>query len=420
MREHGAVCLHCRQEISAGDQTLICPECGSVHHSGCWDSYGHCGSYECTPSRSTTTHENSMLVTGNTPIRITGNDLDHATPLPQARPAAVASGPAISIPVGPDPQSRRWNKLAIVSLVVALVGIPLYGFITGLVALVIGAVSLIGRNSFRRRGLALAVLGIVIGIADFIGWAIYLGHDLVPFNTLTRLDDFEPDPDALNQLPATINRAMKANVLIQSSTLTQTGIGSGVILKIADGKALIVTNRHVVDPGFEGSSGNTIEELGDLMIKMIGQPATAARAVWVAPDGVDLALVSVPVVSSEVLAAIWKTIPGIKIGDAVFAIGNPHGLGWSHASGDVSQLRRQTTGATRVRVIQTSTAINAGNSGGGLYDKQGHLVGVNTWTQDKRVAEGLSFAISFQTLLELVPARFAVPRQQAPDDDHSE
>ena len=68
-------------------------------------------------------------------------------------------------------------------------------------------------------------------------------------------------------------------------------------------------------------------------------------------------------------------------------------------------------------MIQTSTAINAGNSGGGLYDKQGHLVGVNTWTQDKRVAEGLSFAISFQTLLELVPARFKIPRQQAPDDD---
>jgi len=407
-----------------GDQTLTCPECGSVHHFGCWDSYGHCGSYECTPSRSMASREGSVLytstATGTAPIRITGNDLDHATPLPPARPFPLATGPAVSIPVGPDPQSLRWNKLAIVSLVVALVGIPLYGFITGLVALVIGAISLIGRNSFRRRGMALAVIGIVLGIADFVGWAIYLGHDLVPFKTLTRLDDFEPDPEALDQLPATINRAMKANVLIQSGTLTQTGIGSGVILRIADGKALIVTNRHVIDPGFEGSGGNTIDELGGLMIKLIGQPATAARAVWVAPDGVDLALVSVSVVSSEVLSAVWKAIPGIRIGDKVFAIGNPHGLGWSHAAGDVSQLRRQTTGSTRVRVIQTSTAINAGNSGGGLYDKQGHLVGVNTWTQDKRVAEGLSFAISFQTLLELVPARFAIPRQQAPDDDDPE
>ena len=420
LSEQGAVCLHCRAEISAGDRSITCGNCGSVHHFDCWDSVGHCGSYECAPSRSRVTAREGSVYTGTAAIRITDDDIDHARPLPPSRPAAVASGPAISIPVGPDPETRRWNKLAVVSLVVALVGIPLYGIVTGLVALFIGVISLIGKNSFRRRGLPLAVIGIVLGIADFAGWAIYLGHDLIPFGGQVQLDDSlnsEPDPESLKQLSAPINRAMKANVLIQSGTLTQTGIGSGVILRITDGRALIVTNRHVVDPAFEKSGGNSLEELEDLLIKLIGQPATAGRPVWVAPDGVDLALVSVPVVSSEVLSAIWKTVAGIRIGDRVFAIGNPHGLGWSHAAGDVSQLRRQLTGNTRVRVIQTTTAINFGNSGGGLYDQDGNLIGINTWTKDKRVAEGLGFAISFQTFLELVPGRFSIPRQQAPDDD---
>ncbi|TXT22375.1 MAG: trypsin-like serine protease with C-terminal PDZ domain [Planctomycetota bacterium] len=57
-----------------------------------------------------------------------------------------------------------------------------------------------------------------------------------------------------------------------------------------------------------------------------------------------------------------------------------------------------------MKIIQTSAAINSGNSGGGLYDKAGRLIGINTWTKDKRFAEGLSFAITFTTLLELAPA----------------
>ena len=134
--EQGAVCLHCRQQLSSGDQSVTCGNCGSVHHFNCWKSYGHCGSYECAPSRAPSTSGGGSVFSGTDPIRITGDDLDHAKPLPPTRP--LATGPAISIPVGPDPQALRWNKLAIVSLVVAIIGIPLYGFVTGLVALAMG------------------------------------------------------------------------------------------------------------------------------------------------------------------------------------------------------------------------------------------------------------------------------------------
>ena len=56
------------------------------------------------------------------------------------------------------------------------------------------------------------------------------------------------------------------------------------------------------------------------------------------------------------------------VGDEVFAIGNPHGLGWTHSAGDISQIRRQKHGDYDFRVLQTTAAINPGNSGGGLYD----------------------------------------------------
>lgn len=114
------------------------------------------------------------------------------------------------------------------------------------------------------------------------------------------------------------------------------------------------------------------------------------------------------------MAAIWHATSPVKIGDTVFAVGNPHGLGWTHTGGDVSQIRRRASGDTEYRVIQTSAAINPGNSGGGLYDKEGRLIGINTWTQDKRFAEGLGFAIAFETLLNMVPNRFRLSAQQDP------
>lgn len=56
-----------------------------------------------------------------------------------------------------------------------------------------------------------------------------------------------------------------------------------------------------------------------------------------------------------------------------------------------------------MRVIQTQASINPGNSGGGLYDHDGYLLGINTWTTDKSLSEGIGFAISLDSLLELAP-----------------
>ena len=91
------------------------------------------------------------------------------------------------------------------------------------------------------------------------------------------------------------------------------------------------------------------------------------------------------------------------IGSEVFTIGNPQHLDWTHTRGSISQLRLQHRGLRQVHVIQTDAPLNPGNSGGGLYDKSGTLIGINTWTNDKRFSEGLGFAIALDTLLELDP-----------------
>ena len=75
-------------------------------------------------------------------------------------------------------------------------------------------------------------------------------------------------------------------------------IGSGVILRIDHGEALIVTNRHVVDDDFPSSRDDAglsdhLSQLGRLTVKMLGPAQCEGQVVWLAPDQIDLALVRV-------------------------------------------------------------------------------------------------------------------------------
>jgi S1-C subfamily serine protease len=255
----------------------------------------------------------------------------------------------------------------------------------------------------------LAIAGVILGLADVVGWIFFLWYALSRPGPGLQIAHFQPDLAALKNLDPKLDRAMRANVLIQSQAgwfAQGLAIGSGVILKVEHNEALILTNRHVIDPNFVG--GDHEAAAGDapknpVLVEMVGQTAQPGRVVWIAPDGVDLALVRVPCGSQETRAARWKIGRPSAVGDSVFAIGNPHGLGWTHTQGTVSQFRVRDIGPHKVRIIQTQTSINAGNSGGGLYDRDGYLIGINTWTEDKRVSEGLNFAIMFDILDKLSP-----------------
>lgn len=345
-------------------------------------------------------------------LRVSLDDLDHARPLPVSRPTFAVGPIPIALRLDDDQDDstpRTWNKLAIAALILSLLGAPLFG-VPGLIGIVLGAIAL-AKHSRRQKGLGVAISGLLLGIIDCIGWVVVLAFYFEEPGLAINLDDFEPDPAALKQLPPAISRAMAANALVHTapelSRLRGEGIGSGVVLRIKDATALIVTNRHVVDPAFAENSQPgvpALDKMATLDVKLLGQAARPATVVWVAPGGIDLALIQVAVTSIEPQSAEWDDIPNLIIGDDVFAVGNPHGLGWTLTRGALSQMRLNDFSGHETRIIQTSAAINPGNSGGGLYDKAGKLIGINTWTKDKRMAEGLSFAITFTTLLDLAPA----------------
>jgi S1-C subfamily serine protease len=411
-REAGALCAGCGRELQLAEEVAQCADCGAVHHAACWQTNGGCSAYECAKSGSFAAPRPLSTLT------ISAAELAAAEPLAAPKTINTVYEPA------PDPP-RRWNRAAVWAFLLALVGIPVFGLVTGLVAIVVACVALAGHTS-NRKGMGLAAAAIVVGLFDVVGWAVglslYLGGSGMG---AVALNEMTIDPDSLNELPDRIARAMRANVLIQSDFgLGRQGIGSGVVLRVRDGSAYIVTNRHVVDPSFSEESGAAkaaadLTKMAKISVVTVGQSIVPGSVEWVAPHGVDLAILAVPLLGAvdEVQEALWNDQESPHIGDAVFAVGNPHGLGWTHSAGSVSQIRRRAKGDFDFRVLQSTAAINPGNSGGGLYDADGRLIGINTMTGDKRFAEGLGFAIAFPTLLELLPESIDLPAANRKDGD---
>ncbi len=159
------------------------------------------------------------------------------------------------------------------------------------------------------------------------------------------------------------------------------GTGSGFIW---DKDGSIVTNYHVI----KGASRVTVT-LSDMS-------SWDAELIGVEPNK-DLAVLRIKAPSSVLTPIKVGNSSILKVGQAVFAIGNPFGLDQTLTTGIISALGREiesVTGRPIKDVIQTDAAINPGNSGGPLLDSSGRLIGVNTMIYSPSGASaGIGFSI---------------------------
>ena len=200
MREAGASCPHCAAEVATGDRVVICQACGTVHHESCWIERAACGSYACAPAR-----RPEIATNATEPILlITAADLGRAIPLREAgqpHPAAPPGGRTWS--PAATPARPGTSRLAIASLVCAIAGIPLFGVVTGLVAVVLALFAIGGIRTHARRGIWLAASGFLLGILDVVGWAILLVVLFSNYDLANDLRESEPPPDlaSIQELP---------------------------------------------------------------------------------------------------------------------------------------------------------------------------------------------------------------------------
>ena len=394
------VCPACQAAVREGEAIHLCSKCGAASHERCWRQSAGCRSYFCR--RSARAEER-----GQPAITITRRDTDNLAP-EQLLPASTAY-PADRAGRGP----RRVSKLAVAALIVAVLSAGLLGCVSLVLAAV--ALGLIANNS-TLRGRWLALTTILLSIALMFGWAWALW--MLPWNA-SRLQhlEFRDSPQALKDVPEPIRGSMRANVVVRTAGRGLVGklmLGSGVIVSLGPERTLILTNRHVIDPQYqEGRSGPVAP--AEIEVFFCSQERAAAAVKWVHPDGADLALLECRPTDVELPAAARLKLPAAApIGAEVFAVGNPLDLGWTYTKGVISNIRERVINGRTFKVFQTQTPINQGNSGGGLYDAAGCLVGINTWTQDKGLAEGLSFAIAADHAEEVLRPLLAAPGPPEP------
>ena len=169
------------------------------------------------------------------------------------------------------------------------------------------------------------------------------------------------------------------------------GTGSGFIW---DDLGHVVTNFHVIKGA--SSATVTLNDGRSLNAALVG----VSRAH-------DLAVLRINVAFDSPPPVPLGTSKDLKVGQTVFAIGNPFGLDYTLTSGLVSALDRSLTGDDGITIehlIQTDAAINPGNSGGPLLDSAGRLIGVNTAIYSPSGAyAGIGFAVPADTVNRVVP-----------------
>ena len=158
------------------------------------------------------------------------------------------------------------------------------------------------------------------------------------------------------------------------------GLGSGVIIS-ADG--YILTNNHVV----EGAD--------ELKVSLPDEREFTAKVIGADPK-TDIAVIKVE--TDNLPTAVLADSDKLRVGDVVFAVGNPLGVGQTVTMGIVSAKGRNVKILEDVQgyesFIQTDAAINMGNSGGALIDAKGRLIGINSAIlSPSRGNIGIGFAV---------------------------
>jgi S1-C subfamily serine protease len=180
------------------------------------------------------------------------------------------------------------------------------------------------------------------------------------------------------------------------------GTGSGFIW---DEYGHVVTNLHVIAGAAEATV--QLNDGRDYPAGLVG--ASPAH---------DLVVLRIKVPVDAPQPVPIGTSADLRVGQKVFAIGNPFGLDWTLTTGIVSALDRSLPGedgSIIAHLIQTDAAINPGNSGGPLLDSAGRLIGINAAIfSPSGASAGVGFAVPVDTVNRVVPQLIASGRYAPP------
>ncbi len=188
-----------------------------------------------------------------------------------------------------------------------------------------------------------------------------------------------------------IDTRSRQNGFFMQEVIAQ-GQGSGSVL---DKQGHVLTNFHVVNGATQ------------VDVTLFNGNSYAAQLVGVDPNN-DMAVLKIKAPEDELFPVTFGDSARLKVGQRVYAIGNPFGLELTLSTGIISSLNRSLPSQSQNRmikqVIQIDAAITPGNSGGPLLDSYGEVIGMNTAIASRSGdSAGVGFAIPVNTITRLLP-----------------
>ncbi len=181
------------------------------------------------------------------------------------------------------------------------------------------------------------------------------------------------------------------------------GAGSGSVI---DNLGHILTNFHVVDGAREIEA--TLFDGKSYEARLVGKD-----------ESNDVAVLKIDAPAPSLLPVVFGDSTRLRVGQKVYAIGNPFGLERTLTTGIISSLNRTLptrNHRTIKSIIQIDAAINPGNSGGPLLDSHGRLIGMNTAIASATgQSAGVGFAIPVGNIARVVPQLIERGRVIRPD-----
>jgi len=270
------------------------------------------------------------------------------------------------------------------------------------------------KKKIKRVSIIVSI--VIIAILSFIKlYQIYAGIEIKDYNSVdarrlsqTVEEKKNEDLTITQMLENTTDSVVgvsklknNGNTIFSENGVSQMGIGSGVIISE---KGFILTNEHVSGP-----------KNSTCYVTMEDGKNYNANVVWSDPN-LDLAIIKINM--KCISYAKLGDSDLLKVGESVYAIGNPIGFEFQKTvtSGIVSALNRtiifkennQANGSSSKEehevymsnLIQTDATINPGNSGGPLINNNGEIVGINTVKITS--AEGIGFAVPVNSIKPII------------------
>lgn len=242
----------------------------------------------------------------------------------------------------------------------------------------------------------------LVGIVILISIASILVYDIVkpPPQRLTQrdinaaveraLESARPKPSFASQVYEIIRPSivLVRAVTPQADGKTEGAFGTGVVVTDT---GVVLTSLHIV--------------AGATQVQVVFANGTESEAlVIVAQPENDLAVLRPLLIPDDLVPATLAGSAGLQVGDEVVAVGHPFGVSNSLSAGVVSGLGRNyrspKTGETLMNLIQFDAAVNPGNSGGPLLNRDGEVVGIVTALlnpTEQEVFIGIGFAVPIET-----------------------